>query len=360
MTNETQPHIASNLSRSRELLAVNFADSNPPVRPTAKYCTVTGLVQNARHILARPQSRREPLPEPSPLMINLSDLSVVIPFRCDSAERLQNLRTILRYFTRFASGHELIVVENGPSSAAASLTEFSGVRYFFEENEGPFHRTRILNHGISDLANRRFVASYDADVLLYPPALEAAMERTRAGNHMVLPFSGVVFDVRGSTRTALIDSLDFVAVSPSDLPARRNVFGSGEIVRVRNSSVGGAPIFDRRAFMECGGYNEKFISWGFEDNELIERFAKLGIVALRVAEFPLLHLAHPRGSDSSKQNPYYRNNVSEYRRMSRHSSQEVRALVTAGAMRLGHPPAVDRAGRLESMLWSFAARLGML
>ena len=39
-------------------------------------------------------------------MINLSDLSIIIPFRLDTEDRTENLKTVLRYFETFFEGYE--------------------------------------------------------------------------------------------------------------------------------------------------------------------------------------------------------------------------------------------------------------
>jgi hypothetical protein len=295
-------------------------------------------------------------------MIDTSDLSVVIPFRSDSPDRRENLDAVVRFFARFARGHELIILEDGKRSAASGLADLPNVKYRFEWNDGPFHKTRLLNRGVLELSSRRFVASYDADTLLFPEALKIAMDRLRDGKCLVLPFSGDLFDVRRSARAALIKSLGFENISASALLARRGKLGFDDLVHfvyIHDTHVGGAVLFDRSAFVACGGYNENFVSWGYEDNEIVERFVKLGVELIRVAEYPLLHLSHRRGADSGKHNPYFRNNVVEYRRMSQCAPQEVRDLISTGGLRRRQLPPVGRAQHFKSVLWKIGAYFGI-
>jgi hypothetical protein len=100
---------------------------------------------------------QEPATSANCPIINLSDLTLVVPFRCDSQDRLANLHTIIRYFRRYTTGAEVIILENG-SEEAASLASADEVRYARKPDNGPFHRTRLLNEGV-DQSRRRFVAT---------------------------------------------------------------------------------------------------------------------------------------------------------------------------------------------------------
>jgi len=68
--------------------------------------------------------------------------------------------------------------------------------------------------------------------------------------------------------------------------------------------------------------NENFKSWGFEDNERVVRFDKLGLKYCRL-EGCLYHLKHPKFNDSSKSNPYYQHNKEELEKISNMSKEEI-------------------------------------
>jgi hypothetical protein len=295
-------------------------------------------------------------------MIDASDLSIVIPFRGDSVDRLENLEAVVRFFARYARGYELVILENGKQSVAGDLADYPEIKYFFEENDGPFHKTKLLNRAVQELSARPFVASYDADTLLFPHALQIAMDHLRAGHGMVLPFSGDLFDLRRSARRAVIAQSDLDSLSPAELLLRRGKLGWRdllEIVYVHDTHVGGAVLFNRNTFTDCGGYNENFVSWGYEDNEIVERLGKFGVSPVRVPGYPLLHLSHRRGADSGKMNPFFRNNVIEYRRISSCTPSELRKRIASGALKSVRLPPVGATGRIESALWRAASLLGI-
>lgn len=253
---------------------------------------------------------------------------------------------------------KFFVIENGARPTAASHAERHAVQYLFEQDDGPFHRTRIINRGIS-LATRQFVANCDADMLIFPEALRMAMQILRNGGRMVLPSSGLLYELRKLERSAAIASLDFERYAPAIL-AKYGRQNRGDISRLRRSHIGGVHLFDRKTLIECGGYNENFISWGFEDNEIIERFKTLGVGMNRIADYPLMHLSHRRSVDSSKRNPYYRSNLREYRRIARCSPDELRALIASGGLKLSSVPTTTSGARFESRFWDVVSRLGLL
>lgn len=273
---------------------------------------------------------------------SLSDLSIVIPFRFDTRDRLENLETVVRFFTASFDHVDIVILEEGANLRGNHLGEITGVRYHGSVNPGPFHRTRLLNLGIEQLSRRRFAAAYDTDVLLYPAAVSMALQLLRDDAPVVYPYNGQFFDVRGRLRRLLIQS-----ATPDSLPADAVLAETGDfgrnLVCLNRNSVGGAVFYDRQAFIDCGGYHEGFVSWGFEDTELIERIEKLGYSRKRIESHPLLHLAHKRFIWRGKWYPLAGGNRSKYHELSRLSRSELQALIDAGGLRHkkqedGRPP----------------------
>jgi len=102
--------------------------------------------------------------------------------------------------------------------------------------------------------------------------------------------------------------------------------------------VGGVVLFDRAASRTAGGYNEQFRYWGFEDSELVTRFAKFGHPRRRIAGFPLLHLAHPRGHRSDGWYAGTRMNKVMAMRLARLDRPALERLIAAGGLKADAPP----------------------
>jgi len=268
-------------------------------------------------------------------VVTADDLTLVIPFRFDRAERLENLRAVLAHLQRTLAGAEIILMESGPTLVGQSVIgglgeDLSGIRYVGTVENRDFHRTRILNMGIAELSTRRFAAAYDTDVLVYPAAMQGALERLRAGSAFVSPFDGRVFDIRDDLRAGMVGSIGKSAPLLSEVEGP-----SDNAVLMNTNSVGGVVIFDKTAFAQAGGYHEYFISWGYEDHELSTRFAKFGFPLERVPGFPLLHLTHPRGHRGDGWYAGNRANKILAMRLDGFDRPQLERLIADGAFRIG-------------------------
>ncbi len=272
--------------------------------------------------------------------VDTGDLSIVIPYRADVPARRENLAAILRHLDLNCDRLEILLIEDGPAPDAAGLPKVAGLHHIGRHNTGSFHRTRLLNEGIETLTTRRFVSSFDTDALLYPQALAAGLARLRAGVGLVYPFDGRFIDLRGGARDQVLH--DGTLPDMADLPTRRRRWWQKptEIVCVNEASVGGVVLFERAAFMRCGGYHEGFRAWGFEDAEIRARMLTLGISEARVSGWPLLHLAHPRNRQNGAWYRGRRENHALYRQMTRLDRAEIEVMIASGALRDGgHEPA---------------------
>lgn len=66
---------------------------------------------------------------------------------------------------------------------------------------------------------------------------------------------------------------------------------SGGVESILQNALGGGSLaISRRAFFEIGGFDEDFIGWGGEDNELWDRVLKRSV--FRFGHLPMVHLWH--------------------------------------------------------------------
>lgn len=284
-----------------------------------------------------------------PSRIAADDLSIVIPFRHDRPERLENLAAVLRHLTATLAGAEIIVIEDGAQMHGAGVALGCGAQHIARVNAGAFHRTALLNLGIEALATRRFAASYDTDALIYPEAWARALDMLRAGAPVVFPYGGRFCDLRGDLRAQVVADPDLARV-PAKVAQAASQKAKGDLVCINPNSVGGVVLFDRAVFAACGGYHEGFVAWGFEDAEIMARMTKLGHPFARVEGMPLIHLSHPRGR-GWRGGAWYRaarQNNALYRRMARLSAEEMKAMIAEGGLRA--PGCVRPDGLLARLL----------
>lgn len=288
-----------------------------------------------------------------PSRIAADDLSIVIPFRHDRTERLENLGAVLRHLTATLAGAEIIVIEDGPQMHGAGIAAHCGAQHIARINAGAFHRTALLNLGIEALATRRFAASYDTDALIYPAAWAQALAMLRAGAPVVFPYGGRFCDLRGHLRAQMVAEPD-LALVPATVAQAASQRAKGDLVCINPNSVGGVVLFDRAIYAACGGYHEGFVAWGFEDAEIMARMTKLGHPFARVDGMPLIHLSHPRGR-GWRGGAWYRAsraNTALFRRMGRLSADEMKSLIAQGGLRA--PAFAPRDGLLARLIARFS------
>ena len=249
-------------------------------------------------------------------MIDLSDLTFIIPIRIDSMDRFLNLKCVLNFFYTNFKTNLIISEDDATQKFNFNPPHNSSIAYeyqFLKNESGIFHRTKILNSMIRQ-AKTPYIANYDCDVLLPLPIYQEAYNLL-VDFGFVYPYSGLFLDVPPSFKDKLISG----AISVQDIPV-------GECRSVSTDSVGGAIFVRRDTYIASGMENEHFQSWGLEDLERFARWHKLGFKIARL-DNPLYHLAHPRPPNSNFSNPYYEANKREYERVSRMDTHELRAYI---------------------------------
>jgi len=91
-------------------------------------------------------------------------------------------------------------------------------------------------------------------------------------------------------------------------------------------SVGGAIAFNKKSFINAGGENENFISYGAEDAERFYRFKKLGYEVERV-KGALYHLDHAITIDSSNKHEHFEGNKKEYAKVTAINKEDLQNYV---------------------------------
>ena len=147
------------------------------------------------------------------------------------------------------------------------------------------------------------------------------MQDWKNGSHFVQVFNGILVELSSEfvdndmKFPQVLDQLRYFPPSYQGSPDRYHhqhmhpIYGNHKYL-----ATGGATLCQRHAFNLVGGWNENFISFGFEDQEFCERIRKLDSELERIDGYNAYHMEHPRLNDSVYNN-YYRSNESEYLRV---------------------------------------------
>lgn len=263
--------------------------------------------------------------------LDLRDVTFLVPFRADSADRKRNLRWIVSFILKHADTTVLIGEDKaGPSDLAEALGPDLAARcrhLHLTGNDTPYtHKTHLINRMV-EAAETPVVALHDTDIVVDPVQYALARDAVRGGlgkggAAMAFPYNGLFFWVLGREVHRFGHTL---SAAPLNALCPR-------FALMHRNSPGGAAFFDRAALLDCGGYNETFVSWGYEDDEIVERLRRLGQRVERVPG-PLYHLEHARPENSSDQNPFIAANKAEVERIRSLDAAALRADIAAGRLR---------------------------
>lgn len=232
----------------------------------------------------------------------MTKLSVVVPVFGTS--RKEHLETFLLNYWAYLNRDwvELVVVEmvEPPNEPVYALYSLLGEKYVMVESKHGYERSRLLNIG-TDVASGNWLLFNDVDVV-YPPDFIEHWKRM-ADEHKV--FSNYRFVSRigpKSTKHVFEDPYRRrfgYAIDDPDHAEKSIIYANEE---------GGCSCclsISRSFFNDIGGWNEAFVGWGGEDNEMAERINYLledgGPLHEHYAVDRLIHLHHPETSKSSKE-----------------------------------------------------------
>lgn len=238
------------------------------------------------------------------------DLTILIAAKLDSPDRLKNLDITLDYLNHHFDV-PIVLSEQDTEVKMKDICDKHNVQHIFYETDDFFNRQRGVNLAANQ-ATTPVVAHYDADILLRSAQIKAAVDTILEGDaELVYPYDGKFYDVPEEFHDQIRESK---SLDPIDMSA---------CTLFNPHSVGGVVFFSTNCYWRNGGANENFKGLGYEDNEIYERFRKLGTKMTRL-EWPLFHLTHERKDTSFNHNPHLELNKEEYFRIANMSPEELR------------------------------------
>ncbi|HYO62418.1 MAG TPA: galactosyltransferase-related protein [Pyrinomonadaceae bacterium] len=215
-------------------------------------------------------------------------LSMIVPYR----DRREHLETFVEWCAdgrggAAHAGREVLFLEVGArQTEARALASAAGFRYHFVECEGVFHKSRALNIGLA-MARGELVTPYDIDLVPLGDTLERHTRAALASPALLLTGYRLLSKQRRVAPSEVRREAERAQVAAEDgESALRKQLLTGE-------HFGHVPMFRSEILRSIGGWDEEYVGWGPEDQDMIERYlaATDGVFA-RVPEFVYLHLFH--------------------------------------------------------------------
>ena len=275
----------------------------------------------------------------------MSDLSHNVTFcthlRYDSKDRLVNLQAIINYYSKNFPNARFIFAEDDVehNKAFDEITWPSGrTEFYFIKNTNAYYRTRALNYCINK-AKTPIAVSLDTDCIVPVDSFNECIKELLKDTTIAWPYNGFFIDISYGLRDLFYRSEFNYSIIKDLLPpvtelqlghSYNNQF-SIRCTNTKHQSVGGIVMFNRDRFIEVGMYNEKFIAWGAEDNELFTRIKKLEHKMFRIDDIDSVcfHLFH---SNAIRNNhAYYQSNFDEARKVDEMTKEELKAYIDTWA-----------------------------
>jgi predicted glycosyltransferase involved in capsule biosynthesis len=267
----------------------------------------------------------------------MSNVTFITHLRYDHEDRLFNLQSILNYYSQNVPGSKFIIVEDDKehNTNFDKIKWPKGTTYFFIKNDSYYYRTRALNYGIKH-AQTPVVVSLDTDCIVPISSFNKCVDELLKDATIAWPYNGYFIDVVHELHQKFIDTNYNYSVLYDPLPNIEHLKLGHTInnmynVRCTNTvylGVGGIVMFNRERFIEVGGYNQKFVAWGAEDNELDKRISILEHKKFRDVspEAICFHLFHRNALRNT--HPFYQSNFNEAHLVEKMSKDELQKYIT--------------------------------
>ncbi len=223
-------------------------------------------------------------------------LSLIITYR----QREEHLKTQLAWWRTQASESllslcEIILIELDCIPSAWILPEIINlpVSYNYLPIGGTFHKTKALNLGLS-LAQGQWVAAFDVDCIPYGDTLVRHLKMAQLSPQMLVTGYRMMCDTPNLDFAQNLAIIEQSQVAPEDKPTA--LFKH----LTQQERFGVLPLFQSQRLIEIGGWDERFIGWGAEDQDIIERYLGEDRYFCRSPELIYIHLAHPPDNNWSE------------------------------------------------------------
>jgi hypothetical protein len=243
-----------------------------------------------------------------------NNITFVTHLRYDSPDRLNNLQIVIDYYGNNLPDSKFIFVEDDieHNKSFDSIKWKKGTSFYFLKNQGIYHRTKSLNYGMKQ-ANTPVVVSLDTDCIVPIDSIKLCESNLLDNRNTVAwPYNGYFIDTEYTLKKLFVENnFDyniFIKNLDNKLEMPLSSIYNKCSVRCTNKEhlgTGGIVMFNRELFLEYGGYNENFIGWGCEDNEIVDRMKILQQKTFRDTELQSIcfHLIHSNAQRVD--NPYF-------------------------------------------------------
>ncbi len=214
------------------------------------------------------------------------EATVILTYReGDTPDRHANLLAVLASLA-CTPAYEVVIVEQDAFTRLTGALPHQRVRVVFAYNPGPFNKSWGLNIGARG-ATAPLLVFTDAD-LIVDGILARSVAYRHSGFQLLKPYRRLIDLTPEETAEVRGGRFDWIPERAADAPANRE--SVAEVIVL----CGGLFLMRADVFANLGGWDERFLGWGGEDDAFSYKVQRMRLSTLELDERPALHLWHPR------------------------------------------------------------------
>ena len=215
-------------------------------------------------------------------------LTLITPYR----DRLSHFKNQLDWWTKMQPQQtiEWLVVHLLPdfdrsANVVQQLCEQYQIRYLSLDSPNVFHKTKALNLALQQ-ARGEWIAAFDVDLLPVGDTLVRHCQLAQNSPDFLVTGYRLMAASETVNLARMASALENSTLGPEDRPTALRKY------LLKAERFGVMPLFWRDRLQAIQGWDEAYVGWGAEDQDLIERYLADGRSLCRCPDLTYLHLNH--------------------------------------------------------------------
>ena len=241
---------------------------------------------------------------------DLNNIGLMIHFRRDVDDRFRNLEMVVKFYRENSDNLQIAILNDDKEldKDFKRLCKQYDCKGLFMVNHDVYWRTKAFNE-MSKILDVEYLIAGDTDVIVDPKFLLEAKQLFDENTGIVYPYNGMFVHLKQPMFEKFVEDQSLVDLLDKSQTLKPIPYDQDENFLVAHpQSKGGMVMFKRTAFHICNGYNPNFKGWGYEDDEILARFQKMGWSILRVGNKDAIAWHLPHENTVREKHPHYDNN----------------------------------------------------